>query len=139
MSGANGSMQGSNYTQALKDAGLRSPQELIKVCEFNPMGGGRIVRDKLWFYLTLSRVVAPRTRSPGCSSTGTPAIRRSGSSTSTPARPAFNDNIEWNAIGRITWQVSPRNKFSSEPLPAVQQAEQPRAVARPRERRKRRA
>src|SRR5215510_7679940 len=28
MSGANGSMQGSNYTQELQDAGLRSPQEL---------------------------------------------------------------------------------------------------------------
>jgi hypothetical protein len=52
MSGASGSMQGSNYTQALKDAGLRSPQELRHVFEFNPMGGGRIVRDKLWFYLT---------------------------------------------------------------------------------------
>ena len=31
MSGASGGMQGSNYTQALKDAGLRSPQELKKV------------------------------------------------------------------------------------------------------------
>jgi len=50
--GANGSMQSSNYTQALKDAGLRSPAELLKVWEFNPMGGGRIVRDRLWFYLS---------------------------------------------------------------------------------------
>src|SRR5438445_2572988 len=41
-SGANGSMQSSNYTQALKDAGLRSPSELLKVWEVNPMGGGRI-------------------------------------------------------------------------------------------------
>ena len=29
-SGSNGSLQGSNYTQALKDAGLRAPFELIK-------------------------------------------------------------------------------------------------------------
>ena len=41
LSGANGGMQGSNYTDALKNAGLRSPQELIKVWEVNPMGGGR--------------------------------------------------------------------------------------------------
>src|SRR5687767_2012674 len=51
-SGANGSMQGSNYTEALKTAGLRSPQELIKVWEVNPMGGGPLKRDRLWFYLT---------------------------------------------------------------------------------------
>ena len=54
-------MQGSNYTQALKDAGLRSPQELKKVYEVNPMGGGRIVRDKLWFYLTYREVGAENT------------------------------------------------------------------------------
>ena len=111
MSGANGSMQGSNYTQALKDAGLRSPQELRKVLEFNPMGGGRIVRDKLWFYLTYRRS-APRTRCPGCSSTGTPAIRPSGSSTSTPASPPSTTTSIGTPSGGITWQISPRNKFN---------------------------
>src|ERR1041384_7065500 len=50
LSGANGAMQGSNYSQALKDQGLRSPAELKKVYDLNPMGGGRIIRDKLWFY-----------------------------------------------------------------------------------------
>ena len=52
VSGANDSLQGSNYTQALKDAGLRAPSELISVYDVNPMGGGRLVRDKLWFYST---------------------------------------------------------------------------------------
>src|SRR6185436_14586472 len=60
-SGANGSMQSSNYTQALKDAGLRSPSELIKVWEVNPMGGGPIVRDRLWFYLTYRESYAENT------------------------------------------------------------------------------
>ena len=45
-------MQGSNYTQALKDQGLTAPSELLKVYDINPMGGGRIIRDRLWFYLT---------------------------------------------------------------------------------------
>src|ERR1700704_6947419 len=48
VNGANGSMQGDNYTDALKAAGLRSPQKLLKVYDVNPMGGGRLVRDKLW-------------------------------------------------------------------------------------------
>ena len=30
-SGAGGGLQGSNYTDALKDAGLKAPSELIKV------------------------------------------------------------------------------------------------------------
>ena len=58
-SGANGAMQGSNYTQSLQDQGLRTPSELLKVYDFNPMGGGRIIRDKLWFYATY-RQTAPR-------------------------------------------------------------------------------
>src|SRR3954471_15664628 len=37
LSGASGGMQSSNYTDALKAAGLRSPSELIKVYEVNPM------------------------------------------------------------------------------------------------------
>jgi len=111
MSGANGSMQGSNYTQALKDAGLRSPQELRKVFEFNPMGGGRIVRDKLWFYMTYRSLSAENTV-PGMFSN-----RNAGDPTKwvvdfDTSKPAYNDNIDWNAIGRITWQVSPRNKLS---------------------------
>jgi hypothetical protein len=111
MSGANGSMQGSNYTQELQDAGLRSPQELRKVFEFNPMGGGRIVRDKLWFYVTYRSLSAENTV-PGMFSN-----RNAGDPTKwvvdfDTSRPAYNDNIDWNAIGRITWQISPRNKFS---------------------------
>ena len=111
MSGANSSMQGSNYTQELQDAGLRSPQELRKVFEFNPMGGGRIVRDKLWFYLTYRSLSAENTV-PGMFSN-----RNAGDPTKwvvdfDTSKPAYNDNIDWNAIGRITWQISPRNKFS---------------------------
>src|SRR5258706_13732659 len=52
VSGANGSMQGSNYTGSLKSQGLTAPSKLMAVFDVNPMGGGRIVRDKLWFYLT---------------------------------------------------------------------------------------
>ena len=32
--------------------GPREPPELKSVYDINPMGGGRIIRDKLWFYLT---------------------------------------------------------------------------------------
>jgi hypothetical protein len=111
LSGANGSMQGSNYTDALKAAGLRSPQELKKVMDFNPMGGGRIVRDKMWFYLTYREVTAENTV-PGMffnKNAGDPTKWLVDFDTS---RPAFVDSLTRNAIARLTWQATPRNKFA---------------------------
>src|SRR5687767_285964 len=110
-SGANGSMQGSNYTDALRNAGLRSPQELLKVWEVNPMGGGPIKRDRLWFYATYREVYAENTI-PGMffnKNAGDPTKWLVEFDT---ARPAFLDSLTRNAIGRLTWQVSPRNKLS---------------------------
>ena len=48
--GSNDSLQGGNYTDALQAAGLRAPFELINVYDVSAMYGGRIMRDKLWFY-----------------------------------------------------------------------------------------
>src|SRR5205823_12247343 len=39
-SGANSSMQQSNYTQALQDQGLSTPSGILKIYDYNPMGGG---------------------------------------------------------------------------------------------------
>ncbi|HEY9465430.1 MAG TPA: TonB-dependent receptor, partial [Vicinamibacterales bacterium] len=110
-SGANGSMQGSNYTDALKAAGLRSPQQLLKVWEVNPMGGGPIKRDRLWFYATYREVYAENTI-PGMffnKNAGDPTKWLVDFDTS---RPAFLDSVTRNAIGRLTWQATPRNKIS---------------------------
>jgi hypothetical protein len=110
-SGANGSMQGSNYTDELRAAGLRSPQELMKVYDFNPMGGGRIVRDKLWFFLTYREVVAENTI-PGMffnKNAGDPTKWLVDFDTS---RPSYGDSLTRNGIARLTWQVSERNKLS---------------------------
>ncbi|HEY3043500.1 MAG TPA: carboxypeptidase regulatory-like domain-containing protein [Vicinamibacterales bacterium] len=110
-SGANGAMQGSNYTQALKDQGLKTPQELLKVWDVNPMGGGRIIRDRLWFYLTYRETRGDSTvpgmwinKNAGNPNAWTVDFDRS--------RQAFDDNINRNGIGRITWQATPRNKIN---------------------------
>jgi hypothetical protein len=111
-SGANDAMQGSNYTQKLKDAGLKTPSELLKVYDINPMGGGRIIRDKLWFYLTYRQTGGERTvpgmwinKNAGNPNAWTVDFDRT--------KPAFDDNLERNGIGRLTWQISPRNKVSA--------------------------
>jgi len=109
--GANSSMQGSNYTQALIDAGLRSPSKLIKVWDVNPMVGGKIVQDRLWFYLTYRETYAENTI-PGMWFN-----KNAGDPTKWTVdfdldRPAFSDTRVRNYIGRITWQASPRNKIN---------------------------
>jgi hypothetical protein len=111
MSGATGAMQGSNYTQKLQDAGLRSPSELIKVREINPMGGGPIKRDRLWFYLTYREVYSENTvpgmffnKNAGDPTKWTVDFDRS--------RPAFKDALTRLGVARLTWQMTPRNKLT---------------------------
>ena len=109
--GSSGGLQGSNYTEALQAAGLRSPSKLRKVYEVNPMGGGPIVRDRLWIYLTYREVYAENTV-PGMffnRNAGDPTKWLVDFDTS---RPAFSDSLTRNAIGRLTWQVTPRHKIS---------------------------
>jgi Carboxypeptidase regulatory-like domain len=58
VSGANGSMQGTNYTTkaddpvtSLEARGLRTqPGALSKIYDFNPGYGGPILKDKLWWF-----------------------------------------------------------------------------------------
>jgi hypothetical protein len=51
-SGLPGSWQGSNFTQELRDAGLRSPARTNYQWDGSLMHGGPIVRDRLWFFYT---------------------------------------------------------------------------------------
>ena len=112
VSGSNGALQGSNYTQALKDAGLRAPSELIKVYDVSPMFGGRILPDKLWFYATFRQTGAENTvpgmwwnRNAGNPNAWTVDFDRSSQ--------AFNNTVQRQATIRLTWQATPRNKFNA--------------------------
>ena len=110
-SGSNDSLQGSNYTDRLKAKGLRSPAELISVYDVNPMVGGRIVADKLWFYSGF-RQTGGKNTVPGLwwnKNAGDPTkwivdFDRS--------QPAFTTRVERQATLRLTWQATPRNKFN---------------------------
>ncbi len=108
---ANGGMQGSNYTQALKDQGLRAPNKLDKLWEVNAGVGGPIVKDRLWYFVTGRN-------------TGTRVFvddvfinKNAGNANAWTYEPdltkqAINDGT-WN-VGtlRLTWQVSVRNKVN---------------------------
>ena len=111
VNGANSSMQGSNYTQSLKDQGLKTPSELNSMYEFNPMGGGRIIRDKLWFYVSYRQIATDNTvpgmwvnRNAGNPNAWTVDFDKS--------QQAFSETLDRIGTGRVTWQITPRNKIN---------------------------
>jgi hypothetical protein len=111
-SGSNDTLQGSNYTQALKDAGLRAPFELIKVYDVSGMYGGRIKRDKLWFYGVYRQVGGERTV-PGMFQNKNAGNPNSWVVDLDRSKQAFTNSLERQATLRLTWQATPRNKFNA--------------------------
>jgi Carboxypeptidase regulatory-like domain len=53
VSGMSGWMQSSNYTQALKDLGMSSPQHTNYLWDNNLSSGGPVRKDRLWFFFNL--------------------------------------------------------------------------------------
>jgi hypothetical protein len=111
VSGADGSWQGSNYTDSLKAQGLRAPSELNSMYEFNPMGGGRIIRDRLWFY-TSYRQIATDNTVPGMWVNRNAGNPNAWSVDFDQSRQAFNETLDRILTGRVTWQATPRNKLN---------------------------
>ena len=111
-SGSNGTLQGSNYTDALKAAGLRAPFELINVYDVSGMYGGRIMRDKLWFYTVYRQVGGERTV-PGMFYNKNAGNPNSWAVDFDRSKQAFNNSLERQATVRLTWQATPRNKFNA--------------------------
>ena len=52
LSGVGGGMIGSNYSDALRIAGLTTPGKLLKQWDFTFGIGGPIMKDRLWYYVT---------------------------------------------------------------------------------------
>ncbi len=52
LSGVGGGMMGSNYSDALRIAGLTTPGKLLKQWDFTFGIGGPIMKDRLWYYVT---------------------------------------------------------------------------------------
>jgi hypothetical protein len=110
--GSSGSLQGSNYTQELQNAGLRAPFELIDLYDVSGMYGGRIKRDKLWFYGVYRQVGGERTV-PGMFYNKNAGNPNSWVVDLDRSKQAFNNSLERQATIRLTWQATPRNKFSA--------------------------
>ncbi len=104
-------LQGSNFTQAHRDAGLRAPNRLKKLWDLNGAFGGPIVRDRLWFYW-IGRYQGNRKYVAGVYRN-----KNAGDPTRWTYDPDFShqavDDGTWkNTSLRVTWQASRRNKIN---------------------------
>jgi hypothetical protein len=107
---ANSSMGADNLTQELRDRGLAAPSALKRYVEANPFGGGRIVRDRLWFFgtarfnqaMSYSSIFYNRNAGDPNVWTYEPDMSR---------RAATNENTWKSANGRLTWQANVKNKI----------------------------
>ena len=94
--------------------GIAAPTPLTKIYDLNGAVGGPILRDKLWYFATArtqgsTRVNANMFYNLNAGDptkwlySGGPGI----------SEPGFSDRTWENISGRITWQVTPRNKFGA--------------------------
>ena len=132
-SGANGSMQGSNYStisedpvNSLQARGLRTqPGALSKIYDYNPGFGGPVMKDKLWFFGTVRWTAAENYVTqdypnanfvPG--TTAATLLNR----TTMSYVPALDQTLRTTVGGggyfreqtlRVSWQVTPKHKISA--------------------------
>ena len=111
VSGFSEGMQSDNYNAELQARGATRPTPLTRVYDFNTAVGGPIVRDRLWYYMSV-RVQGQRQSTQNVyynQNAGNP-----NAFTYVPdlSQLAFSDRLWENYTPRITVQATPRNKFS---------------------------
>ena len=105
---ANKSLAGSNLSQAYINQGLTAVNGLKRTWDFNPNGGGPLIKDKLWFYVAYRNNEIDRYVADSFYNTNQNAWLFVPDKT----RQAADTQIHRNYAGRLTWQATPRNKFN---------------------------
>jgi len=109
-SGTGSALQSSNLTQALKDQGVGLATPLTKFYDVNGTLGGSLHKDRAWFFFNAHT---------GGYSRNSPTVFYNLNAGNPSAwlykpdytRPEYSDRTFDNASGRITWQLTPRNKL----------------------------
>ncbi len=111
-SGTGESLQGDNFSDELRASGLAAPAPLSKVYDLNGAVGGPLRKDRLWYFVTA--------RTQG--STRVNANQFYNVNAGDPTKwlyapdlnqPGYSDRTWDNISGRLTWQVTPRNKIGA--------------------------
>jgi hypothetical protein len=97
LGGTNGSWQGNNVTDELRARGLAQGSKVDLITDVNAALGGRIMRDRLWFFGTWRRIATNSIIANNFYKDGSPGIE---------------DQWIQNQMVRLTWQINPQNKFT---------------------------
>jgi len=107
---SNGSLQGNNFTQRLKDAGLGTPNAVKHNWDLNESFGGPLRRDRVWFWFS-TRYNEVENYAPVFMNKNAfdPTKWLYEPDTS---RRGLNKGSSFNNSVRLTWQATPRNKIA---------------------------
>lgn len=103
-------MQASNNDQDLQSRGLATPNQIRKLWDINPGAGGPLIADKVWWYASY-RWNGENVFAGGFFN------KNAGDPTkwlyeADPTRRTENWHEQKSELGRLTWQVNPKNKVS---------------------------
>lgn len=109
--GANSAMQGDNFTDEIRNAGLETPAKIEKIFDVNGALGGPIRRDRLWFFSAVRyqgnyRQVGGIFRNRNAGDVNAWTYVPDTSST------VSSDSTWKQASTRLTWQAGATNKFN---------------------------
>jgi len=107
---SNGSLQGSNFTQRLKDAGLGTPNEVKHNWDLNESFGGPLRRDRVWFWFS-TRYNEVENFAPVFVNKNAFDATKWLYEPDTSQR-GINKGRSFNNSLRVTWQATPRNKIA---------------------------
>jgi hypothetical protein len=104
-----GAWQTDNFTPELAATGLRAPNRVERIFDFNPGLGGPVIKDRMWFYTTFRRWGVDQTitesfyNSDPTHRTYVPDINR----------PTVDDNVIKSGAARLTWVIASKHKFAA--------------------------
>jgi hypothetical protein len=105
---ANKDLSGSNLTDAYVAQGLTAVNGLKRTWDFNPNGGGPLIKDKLWFYGAYRNNQIQKYVADAFYSKDPLSWQFNPDKT----RQAADTQVHRNYALRLTWQASPRNKIN---------------------------
>jgi len=110
------SWQGDNLTPRLQALGVKAVDKISNFYEFNIEQGGPIMKDKLWFFGAFRRAhydkpIANTFDLPA--GANIPKAFNACLANPSSCEQGVSDEKMDNPVVRLTWQVSPRNKFAA--------------------------
>ena len=106
----NDALQADNLTDEFKEQGLLTVNTVRKIYDINPGLGGPLMKDKLWFYLSL-RAWSAQQYVAGMFYNQSPVPWRYEADTT---RPALNIETNGNESLRLTWQAASKHKITGQ-------------------------